>query len=148
MVVLCGCSTWLISSSWAQWALDKMAPNWFTGTSARKADGIVKFLRQVESFWHWKTCTAFLAVSHSPTHSVCPTCHIHFQTYVLPEHLVSMIAGNGLGAELISGCGLLCALSQALHGCFVWVFNMPDFILLGSMGIGRDGTQLGFRDSC
>ena len=25
---------------------------------------------------------------------------------------------------------------------------LTDFILLGSMGIGRDGTQLGFRDSC
>ena len=59
-----------------------------------------------------------------------------------------MVAGNGLGAELVSGCGLLCALSQDLHGCFVLVFTMADFIILGSMGIGRDGTQLGFRDSC
>ena len=76
-----------------------------------------------------------------------PRCHIHFQTYVLPEHLVSMVVGNGLGDEFVSGCGLLRALRQDLCGCFVWVFNMPDFIILGSMGIGRDGTQLGFRDS-
>ena len=64
-----------------------------------------------------------------------PRCHIHFQTYVLPEHLVSMVAGNGLGAELVSGCGVLSALSQGLHGCFVWVFNLADFNILGSMGI-------------
>ena len=81
-------------------------------------------------------------------HTEIPRCHIHFQTYVLPEHLGSMVAGNDLGAELVSGSGLLSALSQDVHGCFVWVFNMPDFIILGSMGIGRDGTQLGFRDSC
>ena len=83
-----------------------------------------------------------------PLQSLCRRCHIHFQTYVLPEHLVSMVAGNGLGAELVCGCGLLSNLSQDLHGCFVWVFNMPDFIILGSMDIGQDGTQLGFRDIC
>ena len=55
-----------------------------------------------------------------------------------------MGAGNGLGAELVSGCGLLSALSQDLHGCFVWVFNMPDFILLGSMDIGQEVTKQGF----
>ena len=59
-----------------------------------------------------------------------------------------MVAGNGLGAELVSGCGLLSNLSQDLHGCFVWVFTMDDFIILGSMGIGRDGTVLCFRDIC
>ena len=59
-----------------------------------------------------------------------------------------MVAGNGLGAELVSGCGVLSALSQDLHGCFVWVFTMAAFIILGSMGIGQDGTQLGFRDIC
>ena len=92
--------------------------------------------------------TAFLAVSNSPTHSVCPRCHIHFQTYMLPEHLVSMVAGNGLGAELVCGCGLLSALSQDLRGCFVWVFNMPDFIILGSICFGQDGTQLRFQEFC
>ena len=79
---------------------------------------------------------------------MCPRFHIYFQTYVLPEHLVSMVAGNGLGVELVSGCGVLSALSQDLHGCFVWVFTMADFIILGSMFIGRDGKQLGFRDIC
>ena len=67
---------------------------------------------------------------------------------MLPERLVSMVAGNALGTELVSGCGLLSALSQDLHGCFVWVFTMADFIILGSMFIGQDGTQLGFRDIC
>ena len=81
-------------------------------------------------------------------HTEIPRFHIHFQTYVLPEHLVSMGAGNGLGAELVSGCGLLSALSQDLHGCFMWVFNMDDFIILDSMGIGRDLSQLCFRDIC
>ena len=59
-----------------------------------------------------------------------------------------MVAGNGLGAELVSGCGLLSNLSKDLHGCFVWVFAMADFIILGSMGILRDGTQLSFWDIC
>ena len=59
-----------------------------------------------------------------------------------------MVAGNGLGTELVSGYGLRSALSQDLHGCFVWVFTMADFIILDTMGIGRDGTQLGFRDIC
>ena len=67
---------------------------------------------------------------------------------MLPEHLVFMVAGNGLGAELFSGCGVLSALSQDLHGCFVCVFTMPDIVILGSMGIGRDFTQQGFRDIC
>ena len=59
-----------------------------------------------------------------------------------------MVAGNGFGAELVSGCGLLSNLSKDLHGCFVWVFAMTDFIILGSIGIGQDGTQVGFRDIC
>ena len=29
-----------------------------------------------------------------------PRCHIHFETYVLPEHLVSMVAGNGMVLNL------------------------------------------------
>ena len=81
-------------------------------------------------------------------HTEIPRCHIHFQTYVLPEHLVSIVPENGLGTELVSGCGVLSALSQDLHGCFVCVFTMADFIILGSMGFGRDGKQLGFRDIC
>ena len=81
-------------------------------------------------------------------HTEIPRCHIHFQTYVLPEHLVSMVAGNGWGTELVSGCGVLSALIQDLQGGFLWVFTMADFIILSSMGIGRDLTQLGFRDIC
>ena len=103
---------------------------------------------QVESFWHWKYCAAPSVICHSATHSVCHRSHIYFQTYVLPEHMVSMVAGNGLGTELVFACGLLSALSQDLHGCFVWVFTMADFIILGSIGIGQDGTQLIFRDIC
>ena len=60
-----------------------------------------------------------------------------------------MVAGNILGAaELVSGCGLLSALSQDLRGCFVWVFAMAVFIILGSMGLARDGTQVGFQNIC
>ena len=59
-----------------------------------------------------------------------------------------MVAENGFSAEVVYGCGLLSALSQDLRGCFVCVFTMADFIILGSMGIGRDGKQLGFRDIC
>ena len=59
-----------------------------------------------------------------------------------------MVAENGLGAELVSGWGVVSAWTEDLHPCFVWVLNMPDFIILGSMGIGGDGTQLGFQDSC
>ena len=54
---------------------------------------------------------------------------------MLPEYLVSMGAGNGSGAELVSGCGLLSALSQDLHGCFVWVFNMPDCFILAQWAL-------------
>ena len=81
-------------------------------------------------------------------HTEIPRFHIHFQTYVLPEHLDSMVAGNGLGAELVSGCGLLSALSQDLLGCFVCVFTIDDFIILGSIGLAYDSTQVGFRDIC
>ena len=59
-----------------------------------------------------------------------------------------MVAGNILGTELVSGCGVLSALSQDLHGCFVWVFNMADFIILRSIGLAQDSTQVGFRDIC
>ena len=59
-----------------------------------------------------------------------------------------MVAGNGLGAELVSGCVVLSTLSQGLHGCFVCVFTIADFIILGSIGLAQDGTQVGFRDIC
>ena len=59
-----------------------------------------------------------------------------------------MVAGNGLGAELVSGCIVLSALSQDLHGFFVCVFTIADFIILGSIGLAQDGTQVGFRDIC
>ena len=55
-----------------------------------------------------------------------------------------MVAENGLGAELFSGCGVASALTEDLHACFVWVLNMLDCIILGSMDIGQEVTKQGF----
>ena len=55
-----------------------------------------------------------------------------------------MVAENGLGAELVSGCGVVRAWTEDLHPCFVWVLNMLDCIILGSMDFGQDVTKQGF----
>ena len=55
-----------------------------------------------------------------------------------------MVAENGLGAELVSGCGVVSAWTEDLHPCFVWVLSMPDFIILGSKNIRQEVTKLGF----
>ena len=55
-----------------------------------------------------------------------------------------MVAENGLGAELVSGCGVASTCTEDLHACFVWVHNMLDYIILGSMDIGQEVTKQGF----
>ena len=55
-----------------------------------------------------------------------------------------MVAENGLGAELVSGCGVVSTWTEDLHPCFVWVLNMFDCIILGSMDIGQEVTKQGF----
>ena len=55
-----------------------------------------------------------------------------------------MVAENGLGAELVSGCGVVSAWTEDLHPCFVWLLNMFVCIILGSMGIGQKVTKQGF----
>ena len=70
--------------------------------------------------------------------------HIHFQAYVLPEPSFSMVAENGLGAELVSGFGFVSAWTEDLHPCFLWVLNMLDCIILVSMYIGQEVTKQGF----
>ena len=55
-----------------------------------------------------------------------------------------MVAENGLGAELVSGCGVVSACTEDLHACFVWVLNMLVCIILGSMDIGQEVTKQGF----
>ena len=55
-----------------------------------------------------------------------------------------MVAENGLGAELVSGCGVVSAWPEDLHPCFVWVLNMLDCIILGSMDIGQEVAKQGF----
>ena len=55
-----------------------------------------------------------------------------------------MVAENGLGAELVSGCGVVSAWTEGLHPCFVWVLNMLDCIILGSMDIGQELAKQGF----
>ena len=55
-----------------------------------------------------------------------------------------MVAENGLGAELVSGCGVVSALTEDLHPCFVWVLNILDCIILGSIDIGQEVTKQGF----
>ena len=54
---------------------------------------------------------------------------------MLPEPTESMVAENGLGAELLSGCGAVSAWNEDRHPWFVLVLNMLDFIILGSMDI-------------
>ena len=60
---------------------------------------------------------------------------------MLPETTEYMVAENGLGAELLSGCGIVSACNENRHPCFLWVLNMLDFIILDSMGIGREVTK-------
>ena len=55
-----------------------------------------------------------------------------------------MAAENGLGTELVSGCGIVSAWTEDLHPCFVWVLNMLDCIILGSMDIREEVTKQGF----
>ena len=55
-----------------------------------------------------------------------------------------MVAENGLGAELVSQCGVVSAWTEDLHPCFVWMLNMLDCIILGSMDIGQEVTKQGF----
>ena len=69
-------------------------------------------------------------------HTQFPRHHIHFQANVLPEPAESMVAENGLGADLLSECGVVSAWNEDRHPCFVWMLNMLDFIILGSMDIG------------
>ena len=52
-----------------------------------------------------------------------------------------MVAENGLGAELVSGCEVVSAWTEDLHPCFVWVLNMLDCVILGSMDIGQVVTK-------
>ena len=52
-----------------------------------------------------------------------------------------MVADNGLGAELVSQSGVVSAWTEDLHPCFVWVLNMLDCIILGSMDIGQEVTK-------
>ena len=47
-----------------------------------------------------------------------------------------MVAENVLGAELLSVSGVVSAWNEDRHPCFVWLLNMLDFIILGSMDIG------------
>ena len=55
-----------------------------------------------------------------------------------------MLDENGFGAELVSQCGVVSAWTEDLHPCFVWVLNMLDCIILGSMDIGQEVTKQGF----
>ena len=54
-----------------------------------------------------------------------------------------MVAENGLGAELVFGCGVVNAWTEDLHPCFVWVLSMLDCIILVSMDIGQEVTKKG-----
>ena len=55
-----------------------------------------------------------------------------------------MVAENDLGVELLSECGVVSTCSENQHPCFLWVLNMLDLIILGSMDIGREVTPSGF----
>ena len=55
-----------------------------------------------------------------------------------------MVAENGLGTELLSGSGVVSTRNEDLHPYLLWVLNMLDFIILGSMDIGREVTPRSF----
>ena len=55
-----------------------------------------------------------------------------------------MVAKNGLGAERVSGCGVVSAWTEVLHPFFVWVLKMLDCIILGSMDLGQEVTKQDF----
>ena len=55
-----------------------------------------------------------------------------------------MVAENGLGGEPLSQCGVVSACTEDLHPSIVWVLNMLDCIILGSMDIGQEVTKQGF----
>ena len=55
-----------------------------------------------------------------------------------------MVAENDLGAELVSGCGVVSAWTEDLQPWFVWVFNVIVCFILGSMDIGQEVTKQGF----
>ena len=55
-----------------------------------------------------------------------------------------MVAENGLGAELVSGCGVVSTWTEDLHPCLVWVLNVLHCIILGSMDIAQEVTKQGF----
>ena len=55
-----------------------------------------------------------------------------------------MVAENGLGTELVSQGGVVSEWTEDLHPWFVWVLNMLDCIILGSMDIGQEVTKQGF----
>ena len=55
-----------------------------------------------------------------------------------------MVAENGLGAELLSQCGVVSACTEDLHPWFVWVLNMLDCFILGSMDLGQEVSKQGF----
>ena len=55
-----------------------------------------------------------------------------------------MVAENGLGAELVSQCGVVIAWTEDLHPCFVYVLNMLDCIILGSMVFAQEVTKQRF----
>ena len=52
-----------------------------------------------------------------------------------------MVAENGLGTEHLSECGVVSTRNEDLHPCLLWVLNTLDFIILGSMDIGRQVTK-------
>ena len=63
---------------------------------------------------------------------------------MLPEPSFSKVAENGLGAELLYQSGVVSAWTEDLPPCFVWVLNMLDCIILGSMDLGPEVTKQGF----
>ena len=69
---------------------------------------------------------------------------MHFQAFVLAEPSCCMVAENGLGAELVSECVVFSTWTEDLPHSYVWVLNMLDCIIMGSMDIGQEVTKQAF----
>ena len=75
-------------------------------------------------------------------HTQFPRDHIHFHAYVLPEPSCCMVAANGLGAELLSQCGVVSAWTEDLHPCFFFFLKIYFYyFFIGKADVQRGETE-------
>ena len=132
ILVLCGCSECLISSSRDQCALHQKWPIGVSVTSAQMATGMWRSWDKWSRFGTARPVLPLLGVSIQK-HTDLHRCHFHFVAYLLPEHLFSMLGKNGLCGELLSSLGVLVPWVRisilVLCGCLHAWFHLPGLSL-------------------